>query len=224
MFNNQKLVNRLLAKISEVEKKTLEDLISERIEQEPAVTDRLLGVMQYLLNHQTIAGVRWRAKTLTDRGRGSQENNYGADFLAALEIDLQGYQVKKGFLAQSKLIEPSENFSRANFEKMREQCEKMLKHSSASYVFLYSQQSGITIIPAIEVLGARNCNPHELTNRTMRQFYKEHFECFIGDRAIQSATPQALRELSERFDARSAILISGVDSRTELQLNLFDIE
>jgi hypothetical protein len=135
VFNNQKLVNRLLAKISEAEKETLADLISERIEQEPAVTDRLLGVMQYLLSHQTIAGVRWRAKTLTDRGRGSQENNYGADFLAALEIDLQGYQVKKGFLAQSKLVEPSENFSNANFEKMREQCEKMLKHSSASYVF-----------------------------------------------------------------------------------------
>lgn len=173
--------------------------------------------MQYLLNYQTIAGVRWHAKTLTDRRRGSQENNYGADFLAALEIDLQGYQVKKGFLAQSKLIEPSENFSNANFEKM-------LKHSSASYVFLYSQQSGISVIPAIEVVGARNCNPHELTNRTMRQFYKEHFECFIGDRAIQSATPQALRELSEQFDARNAILISGVDSRRESQLNLVDVE
>jgi ketosteroid isomerase-like protein len=51
VFNNQQLVNRLLAKISEAEKATLADLISERIEQEPAVTDRLLGVMQYLLNH-----------------------------------------------------------------------------------------------------------------------------------------------------------------------------
>jgi hypothetical protein len=180
--------------------------------------------MQYLLNHQTIAGVRRRAKTLTDRGRRSQENDYGADFLAALKIDLQGYQVKKGFLAQSKLVEPSENFSNANFEKMLKQCEKMLKHSSASYVFLYPQHSGISVIPAIEVVGVRSCNPHELTNRTMRQFYKEHFECFIGDRAIQSANPQALRELSERFDARNAILISGVDSRREPQLNLFDVE
>jgi hypothetical protein len=41
---------------------------------------------------------------------------------------------------------------------------------------------------------------------------------------IQSATPQALRELSERFDARNAILRSGVDSRRESQLNLFDVE
>jgi hypothetical protein len=224
VFNKQKLVSRLLAKISEAEKETLADLISERIEQEPAVTDRLLGVMQYLLNGQTIAGVRWRAKTLTDRGRGSQESNYGADFLATLELDLEGYQVKKGFLAQAKLIEPSESFGNANFEKMREQCEKMLKLSSASYVFLYSQQSGISVIPAIEVLEARSCNPHELTSRSMRQFYKEHFECFVGDRAIQSATPQALRELSDRFDARAAILISGVDSRRESQLNLFDVE
>lgn len=104
---------------------------------------------------------------MTDRGHGSQENSYGADFLATLELD-QGYQVKKGFLAQAKLIEPSENFGNANFEKMREQCEKLLKLSSASYIFLYSQQSGISVIPAIEVLGARSCNPHELTSRLMR--------------------------------------------------------
>jgi hypothetical protein len=180
--------------------------------------------MQYLLNGQTISGVRWRAKTLTDRRRGSQESNYGADFLATLELDLQGYQVKKGFLAQAKLIEPSESFGNTNFTKMREQCKKMLKLSSASYVFLYSQQSGISVIPAIEVLGARSCNPHELTSQSMRQFYKEHFECFVGDRVIQSATPQALWELSDRFDARTAVLISGVDSRMESQLNLFDVE
>lgn len=124
MFNNQKLVNQLLRKIAEAEKKTLADLISGRTEQEPAVTDRLLGVMQDLLNRKTIAGVRWYAKTLTDRGRGSQESNYGADFLAALEVDIQGYQVKKGFLVQSKLIEPSESFSSNNFDKMRIQCEK----------------------------------------------------------------------------------------------------
>jgi hypothetical protein len=47
---------------------------------------------------------------------------------------------------------------------LREQCEKMLKHSSVSYVFLYSQHSGISVIPAIEGIGARTCNPHELTN------------------------------------------------------------
>ncbi len=180
--------------------------------------------MQYLLDHKTIAGVRWQAKTLTDRGRGSQESNYGADFLAALELDLQGYQVKKGFLAQAKLIEPSKNFGNANFEKTREQCEKMLKFSSASYVFLYSQQSGISVVPAVEALGARSCNPHELTSRPMRQFYKEHFECFVGDRSIQSASPQALQELRDRFDARTAILLSGVDSRSESQLNLFGVE
>lgn len=224
MFNNQKLVNRLLTKISEAEKVILEDLSNDRVEQEPAITDRLLGVMQYLLNNQTVAGVKWRAKTLTDRGRGSQESNYGADFLAALELDVQGYRVKKGFLAQAKLIEPSESFGNANFEKMREQCEKMLKHSSASYIFLYSQQSGIVVVPAIEIVGARSCNPHELTSRPMRQFYREHFECFIGDRAIQSANLQALQELSDRFDARSAIVISGTDSRRESQMDLFDGE
>lgn len=224
MFNNQQLVNSLLKKIKAAEKATLEALHNGRIEQEPAVTDRLLANMETYLNNKTVAGVEWRAKTLTDRGSGSQENDYGADFLAALEINLQGYQVKKGFLAQAKLIEPSEKLSSANFQKMQEQCEKMLKYSSASYIFLYSQQSGIVVIPAIEIIGSRHCNPHELTSRVIRQFYKEHFECFIGDRDIQSATPQALRDLKDQFNARSVIHISGTDQPRESQMNFFDTE
>jgi hypothetical protein len=36
-----------------------------------------------------------------------------------------------------------------------------------------------------------------------------HLECFIGDRAIDSTTPEGLRALSEKFNARSALLIAG---------------
>jgi hypothetical protein len=165
MFANKKLISSLVSKIGKIEKETLTALRNGRIEQEQAITDRLLGVMEYVLNGETTAGVKWTVKTLTDRGRGSQESEFGADFLAALELSLDGYQVAKGFLAQSKLVEPSQNFGSNEVKRLKEQCEKMLSHSSASFVFLYSQQSGIVVVPAIKVIAARNCNPHELISR-----------------------------------------------------------
>ena len=209
MFANTKLISSLVSKIGKIEKETLTALRDGRVEQEQAITDRLLGVMEHVLNGETIAGVKWTVKTLTDRGRGSQESEFGADFLAALELSLDGYQVAKGFLAQSKLVEPSQAFGSNEVKRLKEQCEKMLSHCSASFVFLYSQQSGIVVVPAIEVIAARDCNPHELISRSMKKFYEEHFQCFIGDREIRSANPIALEELRNRYEARKLVVLSG---------------
>lgn len=222
MFANKNLIKGLVDKIGKIEKETLDALRNGRVEQEQAITDRLLGVMEYVLNGKTTAGVKWTVKTLTDRGRGSQESEFGADFLAAFELSLDGYQVAKGFLAQSKLIEPSQTFSSNEVDRLKEQCEKMLSHSSASFVFLYSQQSGIVVVPAIEVLAARNCNPHELISRSMKKFYEEHFECFIGDREIRCANPKALEELRNRYEARQLVVLSGSGENEPVQLSLLN--
>ena len=147
--------------------------------------------------------------------------NLGADFLAAFQLAVDGYRVAKGFLAQAKLVEPSENFSSAEFKRLKDQCENMLEHSQASYVFLYSQQSGIVVIPAIEIVGARECNPHELTNRTITGFYKEHFECFIGDIKIQCANNQTLeelRKLRQMYKSRNLVYISGTSQYEQLEM------
>ena len=220
MFTNKKLIANLVSDIGKVEKQTLEAMRDRRIEQEPAITDRLLGVMEHVLNHKTTAGVRWTVKTLTDRGPGSQENEFGADFLAAFELSVEGYRIAKGFLAQSKRIEPSQTFSSEEFYRLQGQCGKMLSHSSASFVFLYSQQSGILVVPAIEVLAARHCNPHELISKSMKNFYQEHFECFIGDPNIRSANPQALEELRNRYEAGRLVILHG--SNDPVQLSLFN--
>lgn len=225
MFSNQRLVNSLVKKISQVERETLDALRDGRVEQEPALTDRLLGSMEHVLNGKRVAGVRWTVKTLTDRGRGSQESVFGADFMAALELSLDGYQVAKGFLAQSKLIEPSQAFSKQEVTRLKDQCKQMLSFSPASFVFLYSQQSGIVVVPATEVLASRDCNPHELTSKKMASFYREHFECFIGDRGIRKTTPQGLKELRQRYEAKRLVLLSGSEgdeSYDVAQLSLFD--
>jgi hypothetical protein len=225
VFSNQRLVNNLVKKISQVERETLDALRDGRVEQEPALTDRLLGSMEHVLNGKRVAGVRWTVKTLTDRGRGSQESVFGADFMAALELSLDGYQVAKGFLAQSKLIEPSQTFSKQEVTRLKDQCKQMLSFSPASFVFLYSQQSGIVVVPATEVLASRDCNPHELTSKKMASFYRDHFECFIGDRGIRKTTPQGLDELRQRYEAKRLVLLygsEGDESYGVAQLSLFD--
>jgi hypothetical protein len=169
--------------------------------------------MEHALNRQTIGGVYWYVKTLTDRGRGSQESEFGADFLASFQVSLQDFNVAKGFLGQSKLVEPSQSFSRDEVTRLRAQCDRMLSYSSAAYVFLYSQQSGIKVVPATEILAARDCNPHELTGKPMGNFYEEHFECFIGDREIRTADPQALDELRDRYRARRSFFLIGTPRR-----------
>ncbi|MEH1927604.1 MAG: hypothetical protein V7K83_08870 [Nostoc sp.] len=42
MFTNKKLIANLVSDIGKVEKQTLEAMRDRRIEQEPAITDRLL--------------------------------------------------------------------------------------------------------------------------------------------------------------------------------------
>lgn len=212
MFLNKKLVRGLVTKIRKAERQTLDALRDGRVQQEPAVTDRLLGVMEHVLNGQSIGGVVWTAKTLTDRGKGSQESKFGADFLAVFRVSLPDFNVTKGFLGQAKLVEPGQSFSAAEADVLKSQCKKMLDHSPASFVFVYSQQSGIMVVPAGELVAARNCNPLELTALPLGKFYEQHFECFIGDHSIRSADPSGLESLRDRMMARKLFLLSGTGS------------
>jgi|688.fasta_scaffold368738_2 hypothetical protein len=209
MFANKRLIDSLINKISQVESETLEALRDGRVEQEPALTDRLLARMENVLDGKRLAGVRWTVKTLTDRGLGSQESVFGADFMAALELSVGEHHVRKGFLVQSKLVEPSQNFSKAEFDRLKDQCKKMLDFSPASFVFLYSKESDIVVVSAKDILKSPNCNPHKLTSQSMVTFYRKHFECSIGDRGIHRANPQGLEELRQRYKAQRLVLFYG---------------
>ena len=51
--------------------RSIESLQEGSIEQEPQMTDRMLGRIEECLHGYVAKGVRWTAKTLTDRGRGA---------------------------------------------------------------------------------------------------------------------------------------------------------
>src|SRR5438045_9261534 len=124
MFANKKRVRGLVSRSRKAERQTLESLRHGRVEQEPSVTDRLLAVMEHVLNGETIGGVTWVAKTLTDRGRGSQESEFGADFVAVFKASLGDFNVAKGFLGHSWLLEPSHSFPTAEVARFRRQCHR----------------------------------------------------------------------------------------------------
>ena len=54
-----------------------------RVEQEPAITDRMIASIEAEFNARSKDGLYWGAKTLTDRGPGAQEKNLELIFSAS---------------------------------------------------------------------------------------------------------------------------------------------
>ena len=168
------------------------------------MTDRMIGAIEESLQSFSTNGIRWTAKTLTDRGRGAQETVYGADFMGVLDIALGDFTVRKGFLAQAKRSGP---LGKREMDALHGQCDKMLSLTADSFVFVYGAD-GIDVIPAISVLGS-SMPLEQHYKRSAQRFFEEHLECFIGDRAVSAASPNVLVALREKFRARSALLISA---------------
>jgi hypothetical protein len=214
MLPYYRIIRDAAERVAEAAEATIATLRDGRIEQEPPFTDRMLGRIEQAMDGYSHHGVSWKAKTLTDRAPNAQESDFGADFFAVLEISIQGYAVTKGFLAQAKLIEPTDSMRSRDFEEMQRQCSKMLSLSPASYVFLYSK-TGIIVVPALAVVGSARLNPHNLYQRSVSRFYEEHFASFIGDRRISAPNITTLETLAADFAARSGIqLIARAAERT----------
>jgi len=194
--------------ISRAGENTIESLRDGRIKQEHPFTERLLGRIEDAVNNVKRKGMIWRAKSLTDRGRGAEEKEYGADFAGVFEVDIPGLKVKKGFLAQAKLIRHSNQVDIKEFQRMQRQCEKMLKITPDSYLFLYNLD-GISVVPALSVASSVPINPYRLRSHNIGDFFLEHFSSFIGDRAIYAANIHALEEVRLGLNVRS-ILYLGV--------------
>ncbi len=184
----------------------LESFGDGAVEQEPALTDRMLGRIEQALDGYASKGVRWRAKTLTDRGQNAQESRFGADFAGVAELTFPDYEVGKGFLAQAKILQPGSRLSPRELNRLQEQCAQMISRTPASFVFVYAREY-VSVIPAVAVLGSKDGDLHAHYQRSIGRFYEEHFTCFIGDRAISEPTPHMLDSLPERIPARVLLAI-----------------
>jgi hypothetical protein len=175
----------------------VEDFQGGIIAGEESMTDRLVQSVRTALDGRSIGNLRWRARTLkTARGRGAEEKRHGADVLGVLEVDLEEYKVKKGFLWQAKIVEPSQHLTAAAWEKFQQQCRTMLERSCDSFAVIYSREEGVRFIPAQEILEIEADQVYDLGSRSLFGFFKGHVKCEIGDRRLNAPTIETLERLS----------------------------
>jgi hypothetical protein len=211
MLKNHCSLKSVADVVTKAAKQTIEKLSDGRVEQEANFTDRLLDNIENQLNGKIFKGIHWKAKTLTALGRQSQESIFGADFLGILTLKLTGLHVTKGFFAQAKLIRHSGKLTKSSeFERLQEQCKKMLNVTPDSYVFIYSKR-GIKIIPASLVMRASAKNINSLSNRTIGQFFKEYVICLIGDRKLRASTLKKFYKLAKQYEVRQGLYIHASD-------------
>jgi len=209
MLQRLRVVQNVATRIASAAEHAVEDYRSGLVEQEPALTDRILGAVGEIMREYRSRGIVWSAKTLTDRGRGSQESLYGADLHVALDVDIPEHRIQKGFLAQAKLIEANSAFPQREWERLTKQCKDMLRLSPDSYVLLYSRQ-GISVVPANAVVGTNSaCNPHELYSRGFAPFLEVFLESFVGDSRLGNASTATLEGLLALSEAEHLLLLSA---------------
>ncbi len=205
------IVRAAASRVAQAAERTVQTLSDGRVEQEPHFTDRMLGRIEETMDGFETKGIKWTAKTLTDRGRGAQETRHGADFIGVLHISLPDYTVKKGFLAQAKLVKPGAHIPMEDWRRLQDQCAKMLTLSPDSYMFIYSTR-GIHVVPAISITAAdgwASGPPYAFYSRTVQRFFEEHFESFIGDARVSAASIEALERLRQEFETRRLLYLEA---------------
>lgn len=143
-------------------------------------------------------GIVWKARTLrTGPGIAAEEQRHGADLMGVLNIDLPDYRVAKGFLVQAKRAEPNRWFPQRDWGRLHSQCQKMLRRTPDSFVFVYSKSEGIRIFPASSVLGLKSRNIFDLYDRSVSSFFENHIICLIGDSRLNSTNIDTLDALAD---------------------------
>lgn len=216
------IVNPLLDLIEKAEMRTIEGIREGRLETEPDITNRFIQAVEDLVNGEyENKGIKFKTRTLRDRGPKSPESKYGADLVGVLDVRLKGYQLSKGFLMQAKMecdwakLKTDEYESESatfkphqEFSRLQGQIDEMLKITPDSFVFIYGQNN-FSVIPGSSVNGLQRTG--RLYGKTIKAFFKDFFTCFIGDPQLNAWNDSTLERLKERRNARTAMMIQIFD-------------
>lgn len=163
----------------------MQEMAAGNVQDEDDVTGVLVGELNAALRGQ-IGGFHWTAKVLRHRrGTAAQEQALGADILIQITTKGIGRDYKKGVLIQSKKVERGASLSTKEFKRLQEQCETMLSHSPASYVFDYSS-AGLRCSSANKLSGTSARALYEHCDLTPFRFFYEFFRCTLGDRNVNN--------------------------------------
>ena len=208
-------------KVAQAIKNVAEDYAAGDVVHENPFSGQLTGRIKETLRQFETPRVRWqvdsasdkgrarlRARQLTSQGTGSEETKFGADIIICIDIALSDYSVKKGFLVQSKRLEPGKLLDKATADDLRGQCSKMLSVTPASMVFLYSEV-GVHVVPATAVAASTSYDIYSIPTYDMGILFKDFAKCWFGDPLIQATDPASLERLRALAEARDALLFKG---------------
>lgn len=229
MIRHLKSVRKIAREISDAADGALDAYREGRVEEEPQLTDRILGAIEDRIRSRqlvayeehtlvgempdpnrilsvtkrgivkrSLGGIAWKARTLrTGRSIAAEEKRHGADLMGILDLALPDYSATKGFLVQAKRVEPGQQFSKRDWDRLCSQCKTMLLRTPASFVWVYSKSRGIRIFSASSVLGLESRRIFDLYSRGVSSFFENHIECFIGDRRLNSTNVEMLDALAK---------------------------
>ncbi len=171
---------------AEAVKDTMAEYKAGHHTQEEAITGVLLGSIRSALNDLDTPGLTWSASTLTNRGRGAEEKEYGADVLIHVKMQTPTDSYSKGVLVQAKRVEPDVNMWGRDHEELVDQCRRMLSVTASSFVFDYAKGS-MRCGAAARIVDSARSDLYAQCGWTPYRFFLELFRCPIGDRKFATA-------------------------------------
>lgn len=225
MFVIDGIVKLLGDLVKKAEHKIIEEIKNGEVEDEPSITNRFIERTKTYLEESEGKLVKHNLhiRTLLDRGPKAPEREFGADICGVLDVELDDYYTNsKGFLAQAKceseyvkvdmaprgIIRVNFNPSR-EFNRLKEQVNRMLEITPDSFVFIYSTK-GFVVVPASSVRGLSSETGGVVYGKPIANFFKEFLMCFIGDHRLTATDNETLRELRERTLSRIACMFKIV--------------
>lgn len=216
MFADHRFVRAAAARISRAAETTCTALAEGLITSRSVFTDRLLRHMAKEVDRFRSGDLRWRARALI---ASDTEDDFAAEMVGVLEVDLPDFSVRKGFLATALALPGAQPPAHEDLDELRDACAQMLAMTPASYVFIYRPQ-GVIVVPAGAAAGSAG-RPDRLHRRQLGRFYEEHFSCFIGDAGVASDGDLSLDELAGRHRARTGLALHVELASTPRQESLF---
>lgn len=203
----------------------IEEIIDGRTKHEPMITSEYLGRLKSRINSSPpISGIKFTAETFTPSG----EKRTGPDFIGVLDIELDNYNIKKGFLIQAKVddtirktvavsilqggrnpisgIFPGQN--KKEFERLSNQSTSMLKVSPDSFILIYSKK-GFFVLPASNIPSINNYKQCDFFVKPIKYFFQQFLLCFVGDLNLGQLTEDKMIKLIEEIQAKNLLTLYG---------------
>lgn len=131
---------------------------------------------------------------LRDRGPNSPESEIGADFVICYSFQLPDFQLSQGILIQAK---KQDRNGIVTVGGMRDQCNRMLQWSPASFVYLFTSK-GNRMYPALQIFSTNSKRPEyagrnlefdrAYERKTTLKFFKLFFKGHVGDNWVYQNT------------------------------------